>query len=574
MIAGPEVSHLVAQYEAACGTKEGTEHTSHHEETERAQRVFFENVEKLSQAMKDMGNPFQEESRDLLSLDTKDIAHHTAAELIGTHLEKCKVRFQEFMKGLEGEEESTFYEPIKKNRVDFFRQVPASVDSSKQKVLKEDCQLFSKLFISCQSRECDLKEFFRHENQSHPAALSDGGKLHTCQKSHLTTILESQVTTPEAEPDADTIIIDAYSTKYKRTDIVFDVYRPSSLKAETRSKRGRGVRRRVTGKGKIPSNWRNFLRENDNKAELFNFLADKIARVATPNVVIVTKEEDAVSNRTINLAGVAPCSHEEADTRIFVHARHATEAGSKVIMVKASDTDVVVIAVSVLQALQELGLQQLWVAFGQGQHLRWVPVHDLCCTLAEKSKGMLFFHAFTGCDVISAFRGKGKKSAWQTWDVCDEASGVFSKLSQYPPVVDDEDLKTLEKFVVMMYDRSSTAEGVDDARLDMFARKQRPYEAIPPTRSALKQHVKRAAYQAGCIWSQSTVRQPETQTPANWGWTKKGDLWQIVWTELSPIAESCQQLTKCGCKSECCSRCKCYCFGLTCTALCSCRCEV
>ncbi|KAJ8406047.1 hypothetical protein AAFF_G00309350 [Aldrovandia affinis] len=109
MIAGPEVSHLVAQYEAACGTKEGTEHTSHHEETERAQRVFFENVEKLSQAMKDMGNPFQEESRDLLSL-------------IGTHLEKGKVRFQEFMKGLEGEEESTFYEPIKKNRVDFFRQ--------------------------------------------------------------------------------------------------------------------------------------------------------------------------------------------------------------------------------------------------------------------------------------------------------------------------------------------------------------------------------------------------------------------------------------------------------------------
>lgn len=151
-------------------------------------------------------------------------------------------------------------------------------------MLKEDCQLFSKLFISCQSRECDLKEFFRHENQSHPAALSDGGKLHTCQKSHLTTILESQVTTPEAEPDTDTIIIDgaalvnslpprssktfeeyamldvlpriqAYSTKYKRTDIVFDVYRPSSLKAETRSKRGRGVRRRVTGKGKIPSNW-------------------------------------------------------------------------------------------------------------------------------------------------------------------------------------------------------------------------------------------------------------------------------------------------------------------------------
>lgn len=349
--------------------------------------------------------------------------------MIDTHFERGKVCFQEFMKGLEGEEESTFYEPIKKNRVGFFRQVPASVDSSKQKVLKADCQLFSKLFISYQSRECDLKKFFRHENQSHPASHSDGGMLHTCQKSHLTTILDSQITTPETEADADTIIIEgaalvnslsprsskafeeyamltilptiqAYSTKYRRTDIVFDVYRPSSLKAEISSKRGRGVRRRVTRGGKIPSNWRNFLRENDNKAELFNFLADKITRVATPNVVIVTKEEDAVSNRTINLAGVAPCSHEEADTRVFVHARHAIEAGRKVIMVKASDTDVVVIAVSVLQALQELDLQQLWVAFGQGQNLRWVPVHDLCCTLAEKSKGMLFFHAFTGCNVV------------------------------------------------------------------------------------------------------------------------------------------------------------------------------
>jgi len=72
-----------------------------------------------------------------------------------------------------------------------------------------------------------------------------------------------------------------------------------------------------------------------------------------------------------------------------------------------------------------------------------------------------------------------------------------------------------------MYDRSSTAEGVDDARLDMFARKQRPYEAIPPTRGALLQHTKHAAYQADCIWSQSAVHKPETQDPAEWGWRKK-----------------------------------------------------
>ena len=78
---------------------------------------------------------------------------------------------------------------------------------------------------------------------------------------------------------------------------------------------------------------------------------------------------------------------------------------------------------------------------------------------------MLFFHAFTGCDVVSGFRVKGKKSAWQTWNVCDEASGVFSKLSHYPPVVAYEDVDILEKFVVMMYSMT------DPAQLKMLMRR-------------------------------------------------------------------------------------------------------
>ena len=70
--------------------------------------------------------------------------------------------------------------------------------------------------------------------------------------------------------------------------------------------------------------------------------------------------------------------------------------------------------------------------------------------------------------MVSAFRGKGKKSAWQTWDMRAEASDVFARLSQYPPTVNDIEMDILEKFVVIMYDRSSTATGVNNARLDMI----------------------------------------------------------------------------------------------------------
>jgi hypothetical protein len=67
----------------------------------------------------------------------------------------------------------------------------------------------------------------------------------------------------------------------------------------------------------------------------------------------------------------------------------------------------------------------------------------------EKSICLLFFHAFTGCDVVSAFHGKGEKSAWQTWNVWPEESTVFRKRSQYPPVLGEDDQSILEKFVVM-----------------------------------------------------------------------------------------------------------------------------
>ena len=70
---------------------------------------------------------------------------------------------------------STFYEPLKRNKLPLFsRKSALDVSSSKSKLqsIKDDCQLFSRLFISYQSRQCDLKEFLMHENQTTPPSLS------------------------------------------------------------------------------------------------------------------------------------------------------------------------------------------------------------------------------------------------------------------------------------------------------------------------------------------------------------------------------------------------------------------
>jgi len=220
--------------------------------------------------------------------------------------------------------------------MDFFQQDKLRT-IAKKKMLKEDCRVFSKLFISCQNRECDLHDFFHHENQSSLASLSDGGRLHVCQKSQLATVLEGKVTLPDAEPVTDAIIIDgsalvstlpprtsktfaeyaemefiskvdACARKYHRTDIVLDTYQASSLKSETRSKRGQGARRRVTGTGKLPRNWCDFLRHSANKAELLDYLAEKVVEHHSDNRFIVTKGPDALSNHPeYSPSEISPC---------------------------------------------------------------------------------------------------------------------------------------------------------------------------------------------------------------------------------------------------------------------------
>lgn len=104
--------------------------------------------------------------------------------------------------------------------------------------------------------------------------------------------------------------------------------------------------------------------------------------MAPPNVIIVTKEDDAL-NHTINLAHMALCTHEEAETQILVHAKHVAEEGRKV-----SDTDILVIEVSVLPTLHVCS-EAVVVAFDQRRTTKWIPVHLFF--VLEMTRGILIF---------------------------------------------------------------------------------------------------------------------------------------------------------------------------------------
>ena len=56
--------------------------------------------------------------------------------------------------------------------------------------VKNDRNLFSRLYVASQVRDGNLDEFFSHENQSCPPSLSDRGKLRLGTKSGIVHCLE------------------------------------------------------------------------------------------------------------------------------------------------------------------------------------------------------------------------------------------------------------------------------------------------------------------------------------------------------------------------------------------------
>ena len=72
-----------------------------------------------------------------------------------------------------------------------------------------------------------------------------------------------------------------------RVDIVWDSYKPGSLKESTREKRGKGIRRKVAGQTKMPTNWSDFMKDPSNKTELFDFLTVAIGQYQFPPCKIV-----------------------------------------------------------------------------------------------------------------------------------------------------------------------------------------------------------------------------------------------------------------------------------------------
>ena len=202
---------------------------------------------------------------------------------------------------------------------------------------------------------------------------------------------------------------------------------------------------------------------DENKKELFAYLGSHSLNISSDlGTVVTTFGEDAFSNKPdFAMTKVSPTSHEKADTRLILHVTAAINLGKDQILVKTVDSGVLVLCVVLLHSTPMSNS----VSSLEQEKIATLSQPSIAQKLGtQKLAALLGFHAFTGCDTVSAFAARGKRTAWNTWNCYTEVTTALLVLSRPCTDITHEEFKHLERFTILMYDRASSLTNVNAAR--------------------------------------------------------------------------------------------------------------
>ena len=210
-------------------------------------------------------------------------------------------------------------------------------------------------------------------------------------------------------------------SKVARIDVVFDVYCDLSIKNVERKRRSKDqlLFKSIIATSRIKQ-WGSFLSCNKNKNSLVEFFvsqwknAESRLKIGQKTIYVTSRSDvykinDTVVERVLQLQS----NHEEADTRMLLHAKHASFTYPKV-LISSPDTDVFIIFFSVHTRIAA----NLYFLTGVKRSRRIIDVSKVAdyifdtlkrCDVSKEvlMESLIGFHSFTGCDTISVFTGRG-----------------------------------------------------------------------------------------------------------------------------------------------------------------------
>ena len=143
-----------------------------------------------------------------------------------------------------------------------------------------------------------------------------------------------------------------------------------------------------------------------------------------------------------------------------------------------------------------------------------------------------------------------------------------------------EQLNIIQRYVCIMYSRTSKYMKVNEVWRFMFAQGNKDFELTQPTEAALEQRIRRAALLGEHIWRQYLVPSPDYPDPQQWGLSRSWDeeTWRRHWSSLTCASKVCKHPKACrcnphrGCTNKCwCKRAAVVLYGSPCTDACLCK---
>ena len=551
-------------------------------------------------------NPFSPDNQELVSLSTAVAAPADVAKDLADAYKIGKEAYKNFREE-RIEVSAKFFDKMVKNNLKTFADLvkkPHRKCSTKEVVLKADRKLFGQMILVAESRKLHMTEVLSHPLGPLPWALANSdGSLRKTNKAALARALEKSACPAESIPQPSACVIDGMSLVQKtqgndktfaqladtvlsqvmhegaessRIDVVFDVYEDISIKNTERTRRGSdtGIQYKSISPGHKIQQWRKLLCSPTNKTNLIKFLVDEWKTDArrerlNDKTLYVTCAQACFKLTRENCEEVQELtsSQEEADTRLLLHAKHAAESGMEAVVVTAEDTDVMVICLGFSSKIACPIFQKC----GTKNRTRFNDIGKLSNALGESfCEALIGMHAFTGCDTVSAFCGRGKAMMMKLMRSNQEHQEVFRELGSSWSLSNDL-FSRLQKMTCHMYRASSQTAEVNSLRYQLFCAKRGELDSsqLPPCEDCLFMHSLRANYQA-CIWRRCLQANLVPPHPKLNGWKldEDGGL-SVDWMRGPPAPEAVLDLLTCNCVRSCkLPSCTCLTNGLRCTDMC------
>ena len=205
-----------------------------------------------------------------------------------------------------------------------------------------------------------------------------------------------------------------------RIDFVCDIYPIVSIKNAERSQRAKGgtlILKNITGKQKVPRQWKKFLSVGENKGQLSHYLAKEwrnecYSRKLYGKLLFVSHGSEChrICHSALGIESqLVDClstTQEEADTMMFLHVNHISDNGFSKLIVKSVDTDVEMLAIY----FQNVIPAHCYILRSTKSKTRFVDIKAISDSLGpERCKALPGLHALMECDSTSVFVGKGNR---------------------------------------------------------------------------------------------------------------------------------------------------------------------